>query len=218
MATNYHVVSDIDGDLVAVFRDGTRRRVLGLLAVDEAHDLALVKIEGNNYPALPLASSESVRVGEPIVLLGSSAGLDQSLGLGVISALRPEGFPDEWKRQYERAGKKITRGSIVQHTASSAPGSSGSPVVDMEGRVVAVHHSQLTTGPIYFGAHVDELRALLARTDLAAPVHPIGPNIRRNLLISGAVVAAIALALFVEAMIRRIRGKGREKKRSETLQ
>jgi len=204
VVTNHHVVEGASSGLVAIFRDGTRRKVLGSLALDEEHDLALIRIEAGQYAALPLATGAAIRVGQPIFLIGSSSGLDQSLGTGVISALRPDGFPEEWRRRYREAGEKIVAGPIVQHTAASSPGSSGAPVVDLDGRVVAVHHSGVYGFPIFFGAHADALQALLARTNLDAAPKPLGPNVARNLLISAAFFAALAALLAVPALINRL--------------
>jgi S1-C subfamily serine protease len=191
VVTNHHVVEEGTADFVAVFRDGTKRKVLGSLALDEEHDLALIKIEAGDYAPLSLAPAEDIKVGQPVFLIGSSSGLDQSLATGVVAALRPDGFPDEWKKRYHDAGRKIVAGPILQHTAGSSPGSSGSPVVNLEGKVVAVHHSGIFGTPIYFGAHADALRSLLSRTDLDASPRAFGPNVLRNLLVSAAVFAAL---------------------------
>lgn len=195
VVTNHHVVDERESTYVAVFKDGTKRKVLGSLSLDKEHDLALLRIEPGHYSPLTLAPSAEIAVAQPVFLIGSSSGLDQSLGVGVIAALRPEGFPEDWKKRYEESGYSVVAGPIVQHTASSSPGSSGAPVVDLQGRVVAVHHSQIVGAPIYFGAHVDALRTLLAKTDLDAPPEPFGPRVGRNLLISVAVLAGIALLI-----------------------
>src|SRR5262249_59004023 len=52
VVTNHHVIEDVPEKLMAVLRDGRKLRVLGSLADDEAHDLALLRIEGRGYPAL----------------------------------------------------------------------------------------------------------------------------------------------------------------------
>ncbi|HEX6738078.1 MAG TPA: ubiquitin-like small modifier protein 1 [Vicinamibacteria bacterium] len=207
VVTNHHVVEDADASFVAVFRDGTRRKVLGSLALDEDHDLALLRIEPGDYPALTLADAAAIKVGESVFLIGSSFGLDQSLGTGVVMALRPDGFPEDWKKRYREAGEKIVSGPLVQHTAVSAPGSSGSPVVNLEGKVVAVHHSGIRGTSIYFGAHADALRALLARTDLDAHPTPFGPHVARNLAISAAVFALLATLLFGPGLWDRMRAR-----------
>jgi len=207
VVTNHHVVAQSDAVFVAVFRDGTRRKVLGSLALDEAHDLALVRIEPGDYTPLALAPASEIRVGQPVFLIGSSFGLDQSLGTGIVSALRPDGFPEEWKKRYREAGEKIVAGPLVQHTAVSAPGSSGSPVVNLEGQVIAVHHSGIHGASIYFGAHSDALRALMARTDLDAPPQAFGPRVWRNLLISAAVFGALGALLFLPRLWGRRGGR-----------
>ena len=211
VVTNHHVVDDAPSKMVAVFRDGSRRRVLGSLALDEEHDLALIRIESGDYPALSLAESAAIKVGQPVFLIGSSSGLDQSLGAGVVAALRPDGFPEEWKKRSREDGEKIVSGPLVQHTASSSAGSSGSPVVNLDGKVVAVHHSGIRGTPIYFGAHADALRSLIAKTDLDAKPRPLGPDVTRNLLISVAVFAALAGVIFLPRLWEgfRARSSGR---------
>jgi len=197
VVTNHHVLDGLarsGGEFVAVLRDGKRVKILGSLADDEPHDLALLRVAGENYPVLPLAPSESVRAGEPIMLIGSPFGLDQSVGTGLLSAVRPD-FPPEWKKSHAR--DKKAQGPFVQHNIALGPGSSGAPLVDGEGRVVGINHSYMAGTDVAFGAHVDALRALIAKTDLAAQPKPIG-NTRRNLIISaiffGGVLAIVAIA------------------------
>jgi hypothetical protein len=75
--------------------------------------------------------------------------------------------------------------------------------VDTEGRVVAIHHSGVFGFPIYFGAHADALRGLMARTDLDARPAPLGPDVFRNLMISAAVFAAIFALFALPALLQR---------------
>jgi S1-C subfamily serine protease len=200
VVTNHHVIDHVPGTLVAVLRDGRRVPVVGVLADDEPHDLALVRVEGAGYPALPLAPTESVQPGERLTLVGSPFGFDQSVSTGIVSAVRAD-FPDEWKKRQRERGD-LTTGPLVQHTVPMGPGASGSPLVDDLGRVAAVNHSGFEGTDINFAAHVDALRALIAHTDLAARPRPLGPNVRRNLIISAVVFGALAI-LFGWALVRR---------------
>jgi S1-C subfamily serine protease len=194
VVTNHHVIAEVDGDLVAVFADGKRVRVLGKLADDEVHDLALLRIEGKGYPVLQLAPSSEVIIGERVTVVGSPLGFDQTVSSGIISAIR-DSYPAEWKK---RDAKLIDQlGPLIQHTAATAPGASGSPLVDDQSRVVGVHHSAFDGTEIHFAAHVDALRALIVSTDLTRAPAPLGPNVRRNLLISAAVVGVIVLAWLI---------------------
>src|SRR5262249_53972332 len=84
--TNHPVIDDVREKLMAVLRDGRKLRVLGSLADDEVHDLALVRVEGRGYPALALAPPESIHVGERLILVGSPMGFDQSVGTGILAA------------------------------------------------------------------------------------------------------------------------------------
>jgi len=195
VVTNHHVIDDVPEKLMAVLRDGRKLRVLGSLADDEPHDLALLRVEGGGYPALTLAPSDAIRVGERLILVGSPLGFDQSVGTGILAAVRAD-YPEEWKKRDARAGRKGT-GPLVQHTVTSAPGASGSPLVDDMGRVVGVNHSGFDGTDINFGAHVDALRALLAKTDLNATPKRIGPNVSRNLIVSAVLFAVFGGGLFV---------------------
>ena len=204
VVTNYHVVDDAPSNLVAVFRDGARRRVLGSLALDEEHDLALIRIESGDYPALFLAEATAIKVGQPVFLIGSSSASGSEPRRRRGGGPAAGRVPRRVEERSREAGEKIVSGPLVQHTASSSAGSSGSPVVNLEGKVVAVHHSGIFGTPIYFGAHADALRSLLARTDLDAKPRALGPNVTRNLLISAAVFAALGALFFLPRLLERL--------------
>jgi S1-C subfamily serine protease len=211
LVTNHHVVHRAGGEMYAVFRDGTKVAVLGSLALDKEHDLALLKIDRHGGPALSIAPSSSIHVGQEVLLVGSSFGFDQSLGVGIVSALRPDGYPEEYKKRMKKMRREIGEGPLLQHTVTAAPGASGSPIVDREGRVVAVHHSGFGDSEINFAAHADALTALLARTDLSAAPRPVGRDLKKNLLISAGVFGGLALLAF--AVPKAAAARGRRRKR-----
>ena len=106
--------------------------VKGVLAVDAEGDLALLKIEvpaNSQIRPLPLDKT-SPQEGESIVVIGNPLGLEGSVTNGIVSAVRD--IP--------------TFGRIIQITAPISSGSSGSPVVNMQGQVIGVATLQITGG------------------------------------------------------------------------
>jgi tetratricopeptide (TPR) repeat protein len=106
--------------------------VKGVLAVDAEGDLALLKIDvpvNNQVRALPLDKT-SPQEGESVVVIGNPLGLEGSVTNGIVSAVRD--IP--------------TFGRIIQITAPISAGSSGSPVVNMQGQVIGIATLQITGG------------------------------------------------------------------------
>ena len=97
-----------------------------VLGVHKESDLALLKIEQTNLPTLSLESSQSVRVGQMVLAVGSPEGLQNSVTMGVISAVARQADPT----------KSL---NYVQTDAPINPGNSGGPLVDMDGRVVGIN-------------------------------------------------------------------------------
>jgi len=130
VVTNRHV---IDGAHRAEVHSsaGTIYPVKGVLAVDAEGDIALLKIEAppNQVRPLPLDRT-SPQEGESVVVIGNPFGLEGSVTNGIVSAVRD--IP--------------TFGRIIQITAPISPGSSGSPVVNMQVQVIGVATLQITGG------------------------------------------------------------------------
>jgi len=105
--------------------------VRGVLAVDAEGDIALLKIDAPAPPirALPLDKT-SPQEGESVVVIGNPLGLEGSVTNGIVSAVRD--IP--------------TFGRIIQITAPISSGSSGSPVVNMQGQVIGLATLQITGG------------------------------------------------------------------------
>lgn len=130
VVTNRHV---IEGAFRAEVHSSTGSifPVKGVLAVDAEGDIALLKIEASasQIKALPLDRT-SPQEGESVVVIGNPFGLEGSVTNGIVSAVRD--IP--------------TFGRIIQITAPISPGSSGSPVVNMQGQVIGVATLQITGG------------------------------------------------------------------------
>jgi Tfp pilus assembly protein PilF len=130
VVTNRHV---IEGAYRAEIHSstGTVYPVKGVLAVDAEGDLALLKVEAAASQVRPLSLDRtSPQEGESVVVIGNPFGLEGSVTNGIVSAVRD--IP--------------TFGRIIQITAPISPGSSGSPVVNMQGQVIGVATLQITGG------------------------------------------------------------------------
>ena len=104
-----------------------------LIGVHKETDLALLKIEENDLPTLPLLSQQRPRVGQLVFAIGSPEGLQNSVTMGVVSALARQPDPD----------KPLT---YIQTDAPINPGNSGGPLVDMNGAVVGINTFILSQG------------------------------------------------------------------------
>lgn len=167
LVTNYHVIENAHR-VTAVVRDGSEVEMVGLLAADQANDLAVLLSSRENSASLSVTSSTQLRVGEPIVVLGSPAGLSGTVTNGIISALRPGGLPE-----YTRPGKPTP--AVFQISAPISPGSSGSPVINMAGEVIGVASSGLMYGQnLNFSVPPEPLRQIIEEADGAEVVSRYG--------------------------------------------
>ena len=98
-------------------------RIVGL---DLETDLAVVKVEAAGLPTLSFGDSDDLRAGQLVVALGSPLGFHNSVSLGVVSAVA---------RQLEPESPMV----YVQSDAAISSGSSGGPLVDLEGRIVGIN-------------------------------------------------------------------------------
>jgi S1-C subfamily serine protease len=137
IATNAHVVTTGEGaarrrarQVFVEFADGNQvpAKIVG---DDPNADIALLRLDpgGLKLRPLPLGESSSVQVGEPVAAIGSPFGEQQSLSVGVVSAV-------------DRSIESLTSFRIsgaIQTDAAINPGNSGGPLVDGEGRVIGIN-------------------------------------------------------------------------------
>lgn len=125
--TNQHVVNNAVE--INVKLSGNEKAVPAkLIGQDYDLDLAVLKIEGNNYPTLPLGNSDNSRVGEWLVAIGQPYGLDHTVTGGLLSAKgRPIQIED---RSYK---------NLIQTDAAINPGNSGGPLLNMKGEVIGIN-------------------------------------------------------------------------------
>jgi serine protease Do len=190
IVTNVHVVADADEIVV---RLGDHReykaKVVGL---DPRTDVALLKIEGSNLPALPFGDSDRLEVGEPVMAIGNPFGLEQTVTSGIVSA----------KERFIGSGPYD---DFIQTDASVNPGNSGGPLVDTRGTLVGINTAifSQTGGSVGIGFAIpvnlakDVLRQLKAngkvvRGYLGVAVAPVTPEAGRAAKLDGARGALVA--------------------------
>jgi tetratricopeptide (TPR) repeat protein len=158
VVTNRHVIDNAYRAEVHSY-NGSVYQVKGVIAVDAEGDLALLRVDAPPNQVRPLLLDRtSPQEGESVVVIGNPFGLEGSVTNGIVSAVRD--IP--------------TFGRIIQITAPISPGSSGSPVVNMQGQVIGVATLQITGGQsINFAIpseRISQLQsgALLSLSDLVA--------------------------------------------------
>ena len=136
IVTNAHVVQDAEG-VEVTFSDGTIREA-EVIGEDLNSDLAVVHVDDipGGVTSLPLASMETLAVGQTVVAIGNPFGLDGTLTRGVISALG-RSIP---------ALTPFTIPQSIQTDAAINPGNSGGPLLNMYGEVIGVNDQIRTDG------------------------------------------------------------------------
>ena len=150
--TNNHVIAAaVDGGSISVtFNDGTSTsaRVIG---ADQEDDLAVIKVDKTGLPAATLGSSSKVRVGDPVLAVGSPLGLQGTVTSGIVSSVnRPVDTSDQQQQVNPFNGQQsqtpATAFDAIQTDAAINPGNSGGPLVDGSGNVIGINSAIASTG------------------------------------------------------------------------
>ncbi|MFL6579141.1 MAG: Do family serine endopeptidase [Burkholderiales bacterium] len=122
--TNAHVVADATE--ISVKLTDRREFEAKVLGVDKRTDIAVLKIEAKNLPAVKLGKVSDLKVGEWVAAIGSPFGFDNTITSGIVSA-KARSLPDE---NYV---------PFIQTDVAVNPGNSGGPLFNMDGEVVGVN-------------------------------------------------------------------------------
>jgi serine protease Do len=120
--TNAHVVDDADSIYVTL--TDKREFKAKLIGVDDRTDVAVVKIQATNLPAVTVGDSNKVRVGEWVVAIGSPFGLENTVTAGIVSAKGRD------------TGDYLP---FIQTDVAVNPGNSGGPLINMQGEVIGIN-------------------------------------------------------------------------------
>lgn len=122
--TNNHVVKEAVN--IRVELADTRNFEAEVVGVDTLSDLAVLKVEAADLPAIPWGKSADLRVGEWVLAIGNPFGLEHSVSNGIVSALGRDRFQDDY-------------GSFIQTDAAINPGNSGGALINVNGELVGIN-------------------------------------------------------------------------------
>ncbi|MEW5740369.1 MAG: trypsin-like peptidase domain-containing protein [Myxococcota bacterium] len=192
--TNHHVVKG-EAAYEVHFADGTKADVVAVPLDDKEHDVAVVRVDKRLEP-LPLGDATKATVGDPVMLVGSPFGLDFTVSVGTVAAYRRDGLPEEMIKLSGSEDDPVARKPVLQLTAPAGQGNSGGPVLDAQGRVLAIVQSGIGSHGNYVFSVPSNTLALALETARTAPrVEPVYRTRWFNLGVS-VVVLATVVALY----------------------
>ena len=151
IATNYHVIKGTTSIVAKLVGERQWHAVENIVATDEEHDLAILELSGIIAPALRLANSDAIQIGDSVYAVGNPERLEGTFSEGIISSIRRVGN-NRW----------------IQMTASISPGSSGGAVLNSRGQVIGIataSHPSTEAENINFAVPSNYLKALLRRVE-----------------------------------------------------
>jgi len=137
--TNNHVIDR--ATQITVRLTDRRQYDAEVIGVDPQSDLALLKIEAEDLPAVKFADSDALKVGDWVVAIGSPFNLDFSASAGIVSAIG-RSLPDGSGQDYV---------PFIQTDVAINPGNSGGPLFNMDGEVVGINSQIFTRSGGYMG-------------------------------------------------------------------
>jgi len=146
IVSNYHVVAHAYRMVVQLISGETFTDIT-LVDFDSTRDIAVLKVKEMKLPCVHLADSDSVKVGQKVVVIGNPKGLSNTVSNGLLSGVRDlgEGF------------------KVFQMSAPISPGSSGSPVFDEEGNVIGIATASIGGGQnLNFSIPINYARSMIS--------------------------------------------------------
>jgi Do/DeqQ family serine protease len=192
--TNNHVIDRAD-EISVEFQDGRTFKAT-LIGADKPSDLAVLKVEATNLPAMALGDSDAVQVGDLVLAFGNPLGIGQTVTMGIISA----------------KGRSTSRGDgsyedFLQTDAPINHGNSGGALVNTKGELVGINSQIVSPSegnvgigfaiPVNMARHVmDDLRkeGRVRRAQLGVTVQPVTADMAESLglkEVGGAIVSSV---------------------------
>ena len=157
IVTNYHVIQNANV-LTVTLADNTTHKAT-IVGIEPSKDIAVLKIDlkAAKLKPLPLGSSKNLKVGQKVSAIGNPFGLDQTLTVGIVSAI----------------GREITAinnrkiHNVIQTDAAINPGNSGGPLIDSSGKLIGINTAIISrsggSAGIGFAVPVDTVKRIVPK-------------------------------------------------------
>ncbi len=162
--TNHHVVANEQAKILVHLADG-RTMPARVLHRNPRLDLALLKIDADDLPALPAGKSSDLRIGEWVFAIGHPWGQRWALTAGIVSSMSTVKIDEQVTTRY------------IKSDVGLAPGNSGGPLLDAAGKVVGIN-AMIFGGDLSVAIPSDVVSSWLAELPLPAKHITLGIEIQ----------------------------------------
>ena len=189
LMTNYHVVENAE-KITATLSGGDEFNA-EIIGFDQISDLALLKLDGSNFPYAVLGDSDELIIGEWVIALGNPFELftisnNPSASVGIVSGLNMD-------FGMQKSGKVLQ--DMIQTDAAINPGNSGGPLIDASGKVIGIN-------TFIFTDYDDHFRGSVG-IGFAIPINT-ARRIAEELRINGEIDRGYSTGLVVQTVTRSI--------------
>jgi len=195
--TNNHVVEGADADGVKVaLGDGKQKLSAKVIGTDPQTDIAVLKVDGKDLPAITIADSDKLEVGDVVLAVGNPFNVGQTVTMGIVSALGRGGFGIT---DYE---------DFIQTDAAINMGNSGGALVDAQGRLIGINQSIVSRSGgnvgVGFAVPINQAKLVMERLVddgkvtrgfLGVGIQPVTPDLAKAFNLpdaSGALVSGVS--------------------------
>ncbi|HEX3095916.1 MAG TPA: trypsin-like peptidase domain-containing protein, partial [Patescibacteria group bacterium] len=182
IVTNKHVVSDETAQYTVFTNDG-KKYDAKVIARDPSLDLAVIKIDGNNFPSLTFGDSDQIQLGQTAIAIGNALGeFRNTVSTGIVSGLARSITASD-----QRGGSE-NLDQLIQTDAGINPGNSGGPLLNLSGEVIGVNVAVANANSISFALSANNVKNIvesvkktgkIVRPYLGVRYIPITPELKK---------------------------------------
>lgn len=137
IVTNNHVIDEASEiEIITNNNETYRAKIIGK---DESTDIALLKIEGKDFPVIPFGDSDALKIGEWVLAVGNPFNLTSTVTAGIVSAKGRGNIFSGYTYQQDIARSRDKIESFIQTDAAVNPGNSGGALVNTKGELVGIN-------------------------------------------------------------------------------